>query len=124
MPAKVIDASALAALLFAEPEAESVLEQIEDGPLAAPRLLPYEIASVCLKKMRRHPKKRDMILSAYKLWDRIPIEWVDVPLEKAVLLAEQHSLTLYDATYVWLARAFGADLITLDQQVLKAFRHV
>jgi predicted nucleic acid-binding protein len=31
-------------------------------------------------------------------------------------LAEQIGLTWYDASYLWLARRTGAELVTLDQQ--------
>ena len=61
MPTKVVrvvDASAFAAILFGEPEAEEVVARLQGSRLAAPALLPYEIASVCLKKIRRHPDTR------------------------------------------------------------------
>lgn len=122
MPVKVIDASALAAFLFAEPEADRVLAQIEGHVLAAPKLLPFEMASVCLKKLRRYPKKRNTLLAAHALLDQMAIEQVDVPLGEAILLAEQKTVTIYDAVYVWLAQVLAADLVTLDRKVLKAFR--
>ena len=39
MPTKIVDASALEALAFGEPEAEAVAETLEDATLAAPSLL-------------------------------------------------------------------------------------
>jgi predicted nucleic acid-binding protein len=42
---KVVDASALAALLFAEPEADSIA-QLEGARLVAPSLLDFELANV------------------------------------------------------------------------------
>ena len=50
MAVKVVDASALAALLFDEPEAGAIADRLEDANLVAPALLGFEIASVCLKK--------------------------------------------------------------------------
>ena len=49
MAVKVVDASALAALLFDEPEAGAIADRLEDANLVAPALLGFEIASVCLK---------------------------------------------------------------------------
>jgi uncharacterized protein with PIN domain len=43
MAVKVVDASALAALLFGEPEAE----RLGNARLAAPALLGFELANVC-----------------------------------------------------------------------------
>jgi len=121
VPVKVIDASALAAVLFSEPEAERVLDEIGDHAIVAPALLPFEIASVCLKKLRRHPKKRKAILDAHALVGRLDIEMVDLSLNDAILLAERKALTLYDAVYIRLAQRLNAGLVTLDRQVRSAF---
>jgi hypothetical protein len=43
---KVVDASALAALLFAEPAAEAIAGGLEGARLAAPSLLDVELANV------------------------------------------------------------------------------
>jgi len=56
---KVVDASALAALLFAEPEAETIAERLEGARLAAPSLLYLEVANVCLTRIRRRPGQRE-----------------------------------------------------------------
>ena len=37
-----------------------------------------------------------------------------------VELALETGLTAYDASYLWLARQFGADLVTLDKALDKA----
>jgi predicted nucleic acid-binding protein len=66
MAVKVDDASALAALLFAEPEAEAVADQLEGSSLFAPTLLGYEIASVCLKKLRRDPMRQQCTIGGFR----------------------------------------------------------
>lgn len=63
---KVIDASALAALVFSEPEAGEVVNRLEGARLAAPSLLDFELANVCLTKMRREPGKRDAVRAAFR----------------------------------------------------------
>ncbi|HZT90151.1 MAG TPA: type II toxin-antitoxin system VapC family toxin [Stellaceae bacterium] len=35
-------------------------------------------------------------------------------------LAEAAGLTAYDASYLWLARALGAELVTLDRKLAAA----
>jgi len=117
---KVIDASALAAILFSEPEAAQVVSLLGNDTLVAPALLAFEMASVCLKKLRRYPKKRNAILAAYALGHQMDIEVVSVPLDSAIPLAEQKGLTLYDAVYVWLAKSLNAELMTLDKTMQKA----
>jgi predicted nucleic acid-binding protein len=71
---KVIDASALAALLFAEPGADNVAARMGDHRFAAPTLLRYEIASVCLKKIHIYPRQRQGLLQALSLFERMDLQ--------------------------------------------------
>ena len=117
MAVKVIDASAFAAILFGEPEAREVAERLGGSRLVAPALLPFEVASVCLKKIRRHPEIRQQMLDAYALRESVGVEEVEVTLDEVVTLAEQTSLTCYDAAYRLLATQLKADLVTLDERL-------
>jgi len=40
-----------------------------------------------------------------------------VDLPEAITLAERIGLTVYDASYLWLAEKLQAELITLDKQL-------
>ena len=117
---KVVDASALAALVFGEPDAEIMLAEMKGCVLAAPALLPFELANVCLKKMQRHPRQRESLLDAYKLLGEIDIELIDVEFSEVIVLAEKAALTAYDAAYLWLARILKVELITLDKRLARA----
>ncbi len=117
MAVKVIDASAFAAILFSEPEARDVAERLGGSRLVAPALLPFEVASVCLKKIRRHPEMRQQMLDAYERREAVGVEEVKVTLAEVVMLAEQTNLTCYDAAYLWLATRLKADLVTLDKRL-------
>ena len=117
---KIVDASALAALLFAEPEAEVIAERLEGARLAAPALLGFELANVCLTKMRRHPGERGRLRDAFRLADRLAVEMVAVDHGAALDLADATGLTAYDASYLWLARTLDGDLVTLDRKLAAA----
>lgn len=124
MPVKVVDASALAALLFGEPEAETVASQLENNTLAAPAVLPFEMASVCLKKLRRHPEQRDALFATYALMDRLTLEYFQVQFAEVIALAERSKLTVYDAAYLWLAQSLRAELVTLDSTLARAAKRI
>ena len=51
----VVDASAVAALIFGEPEAEVVSARLEGFDLAAPALLPFEVANVAVRNRPVEP---------------------------------------------------------------------
>ena len=116
----VVDASALAAILFGEPEGEAVAQFLAGSRLVAPALLAFELANVCLSKMRRQPQLREALFEAFQLRERMALEEAMVDAAGVVRLAAETGLTAYDASYLWLARELGADLITLDRQLAKA----
>jgi len=120
MPVKVVDASAVAALLFGEPEAEAVAMRLADARLVAPALLGFELANVCLVKSRRYPERRPALRAAFELRDRLAVEEVAVDHQGALDLAAATGLSAYDASYLWLARRLDAELVTLDKQLAKA----
>ena len=114
MDAAVVDASALGAILFNEPEGPALAQRLGGAALVAPGLLLYEIANVCVTKIRRHRHLRDNLFAAFALLERFDIEFVDVDHREVVALADRSGLTAYDASYLWLARRLDAALITLD----------
>jgi len=118
MPTKVVDACAVAALLFGEPEAQFVAEKLGDSHLVTPTLFYYELANICWKKIRRHPEKRDSLLEAHALVNRMEIEEAEVSIAEVLLLADQENLTVYDASYLWLSRRLGYELVTLDGDLI------
>ncbi len=120
MVAKVVDASAIAALLFAEPGADDVAAQLDGFRLVAPALLAFELANVCLVKGRRHPGQREAFAAAFRLRERIAIDMVAVDQDDVLELAVAADLTAYDASYLWPARRLGAELVTLDRRLARA----
>lgn len=117
---KVIDTSAVAALLFGEPEGEQAAALMDNCELAAPPLLQFELANVCLIKSRRHPDQRDKLISAFNLRKNLGIREIAVNPGEVVLLAEQTGLTAYDASYLWLARVLDAEIVTFDRKLREA----
>jgi predicted nucleic acid-binding protein len=120
VPVKVVDASALGALVFGEPRAQEVATLLTGSSLAAPALWRYEMGSVCLKKIRRYPGQREALLAGFALAEGLGIEEVEVPVPEVILLAERLRLTVYDAAYVWVARALRAELVTLDARLRRS----
>ena len=113
---KVIDASALAALVFDEPEGDLVAERIRDCELVAPTLLSFEMANICWVKARRNPEEREALLAAFRT-PGLVVETLDVDHQAVVELALRTGLTAYDANYLWLARDLSIELVTLDRQL-------
>jgi predicted nucleic acid-binding protein len=117
----VVDASALAAVMFDEPGSGALDARLADAEIHAPAILQFEIANVAWKKMQRTPAEGVAILTALRtVMDDSGITWVDVNLTDVVLVAKATGLTPYDASYLWLAGSLGADLVTLDTRLAAA----
>lgn len=120
MNVTVVDASAIAAVLFDEPEAAPVMASVGRS-LLAPGLLRYEMAGICATKLQREPKLAKSTLRRYRLFTGLDIEFAEPDWDALPLLARQWGLTAYDAAYLQLALKRRAPLVTLDVRLAKAY---
>lgn len=120
MSVTVVDASAIAAVLFDEPEAAPVMASVGSS-LLAPGLLRYEMASICATKLRNEPKYAKLTLQRYRLFNGLDIEFAEPDWDTLPLLARQWELSAYDATYLQLALKRKAPLVTLDARLAGAY---
>jgi predicted nucleic acid-binding protein len=117
---KVVDASAIVALLFDELTSDEIVPRLRHATLRAPNLIGFEVANASLKKIRAAPDERETLLEAFSFFDALSVTLEPVDLRAAIALAEQTKLSLYDASYLWLARALDAELVTLDEKLARA----
>ena len=120
----VVDASALAAVLFAEPAGALMQEKLRDTRLIAPALLPFELASIYAKKCRRYPKDVSLLQRQWQWLRALALDLHGVDFDAVVRLALQHRLTPYDASYLWLALDQNLPLATLDTQLEAAWKSI
>lgn len=121
--AKVLDASAFAAIAFQEPGEHDVRARILNCDLHAPSLIRFELANVCLKKIRKRRGDEALLLSQHQQSTLVAILEHKVDQEEVVGIANALNLSSYDASYLWLARELGVELVTLDERLKKAAVH-
>ena len=124
MPGKVIDASVLGALIFREPRMDEAASLIRGADLYAPTLLAYELTRIALKKALHYQEARDFLERALEVGLGMDIQWVEVPHVATLRLALATGLTTYDASYLYVADTLNATLVTFDQQLHAAGRHI
>ena len=118
---KVVDASAVAAMIFNEEQGPFVTDRLRDVRLLAPTLLHYELTNVCLTKLRRHPENREELLSQFELLYSFPLEYRTIDHRSVLELAHSRRLSADDASYLWLAQTMEAELVTLDRRLAAAY---
>ncbi len=120
MRVEVVDASAVAALYFGEPEAAAIADRLGDAQLIAPVLIRFEMSNIALKKIVRAPSTAPGVMDRLVAFLAGPLEICDVEHGEALSLAVRSRLTAYDASYLWLARHRHCGLVTLDRQLERA----
>lgn len=116
----VVDASALAAILFREPAFEGLVARLDGKRLCAPTLLPFELANICVTKSRRDAAQQPAFAAALALYADLDLDEQSINADDVAKLALSTGLSAYDASYLWLARQIGAELVTLDKALLRA----
>lgn len=120
MLAKVVDASVLAAFAFDEPRIQEARTLLRDAVLYEPALLLFELVNTAWKKARREPSRQEAVLQGLEIALSLPIRWVAVDPSAVFRLTMDTGLSAYDASYVYVSRAFRIPLVTFDKR-LEAF---
>jgi predicted nucleic acid-binding protein len=117
MADKIVDASALAALAFAEADAAEVIDEIDGHRLHAPALVIFELMNVAWKRSKKQPAATALFLKALNVLQDVGLRFRGIDQEQVVTLGLATGLTAYDAAYLWLSRALGMPLVTLDRKL-------
>jgi predicted nucleic acid-binding protein len=117
----VVDASLIAALLFAEAGQHDARERLVRCQPVAPDLLPYELANVAVNKLRRGHAE-DAVRASLADLPALGIELHPIDASAALDIAARHGLTAYDAAYLALAEHLCCPLYTFDRQLAEAAR--
>jgi predicted nucleic acid-binding protein len=120
----VVDASAIAELLLQTPAGRRVAAEIrtDASSLHVPALCDVEVAAVLRRALLSGRLDAERAAEAVQ-------DFLDLPLTRhghtrllPRILALRANFSAYDATYVALAEALGARLVTADQPLVRALR--
>ena len=123
----VLDCSVTMSWCFqdeARPETDALLERLRDDGAIVPQLWFWEVANVLNMAVRR--KRIDAVGASAQLavFATLPItpdpDGVTQAWRETLRLAQAEGLTVYDASYLELARRTGADLATTDSDLRAA----
>ena len=118
----VVDTSVILAVVLNEPTKSELVRLTTGAELIAPLSLHWEIGSALSAMIKR---KRITLLEALQAlleYQKIPIRFLDVPLDDTVRVVEQHQMYAYDAYFIVCARQQTCPLITLDGGLQTAAR--
>lgn len=122
-PLLVVDASVLAAVVFAEPSRDEAEARFRGWRLCAPGLIDFEIANVAVFKARKKVLGRDEVERALVAYSNLDLRRESVPPAVISQVATRYGLTAYDAAYLCVAEAVQAPLATFNAELAKAAEH-
>ncbi len=121
----VVDASAVIEVLLVTPASHVIERRMHraDGSLHAPQLLDIEVLQVLRRLCAQGVTSADRCREALDDLSDLPINRYGHESLVARIWALRHNMTAYDATYVALAEALDAPLITRDRRLAGAPGH-
>jgi predicted nucleic acid-binding protein len=120
----VVDTSAIIAVIANEPEKEALVELTTGADLIAPHSVHWEIGNAFSAMLRRERIKVEQAIQAVKLYQQIPIRFVDVELEETLKIANALGIYAYDAYLIRCALKYRAPLISLDRNLVNAAKEM
>ena len=120
----VVDTSAIIAVIANEPEKEALVELTTGADLIAPRSVHWEIGDAFSAMLRRERIKVEQAIQAVKLYQQIPIRFVDVEPEETLKIADALGIYAYDAYLIRCALKYRSPLISLDRNLVNAAKEM
>jgi len=117
----VIDAGVVvAALVDGGPTGDWAVRQLMAGSLAAPHLMPVEVANILRRACLAGDITDDVAALAHEDLQHLAVELVPYHPFAERVWELRGAVTAYDAWYVALAEALGAPMATLDARLTRA----
>jgi len=127
-----VDASVCARWMIPGEEHEAQAGRIRDDyaagliKLCAPTLLPFELLNTIWKGVERRLMEADVAISMCEAFIKIQPREVSLEIEdmrRALEIAVENHITVYDATYIATASKTKTTLIAADSRLLEVARH-
>ncbi len=115
-----IDTSALIAVIGNEKSKPKIIEVTKGCSLYAPVSVHWEIGNAFSAMIKRRQSTVELAKQALNVYRKIPVKFIDVPLEKALELSYAQNIYAYDAYLIQCAQQTSTSLLTLDNGLKRA----
>lgn len=120
----VVDASFVLSFLLPDEDDEGVTgffkDFIEEHTSAlAPRILEFEVMNGLKSAMMRKRISSQDVLNLVRKFEDLSINILAIDVREVLTFSIQEKLSVYDASYAWLARSRGCELMTHDKKLAK-----
>ena len=116
----VSDTSVIVAVIAGEPDRDRLIELTQGADLIAPPSLHWELGNALAAQIRRGRITLDGAEHFLRVYQTIPIQFVEVSLAAALEIAQARGIYAYDAYMIACAEKHRCPLLTLDRGLIRA----
>jgi len=113
----VIDTSALIAVILNEPEKKKIIQVTAGNTLVGPESIRWEMGNAFSAMFKQNRIGLRIAQEALRIFEVIPIRYLDVDFNKSLDLAHNNKIYAYDAYFLDCAIRHKFPLITLDRKM-------
>ncbi len=113
----IADTNTFLAVVFYEPERDSIIKLTVGHELIAPEVLPFEIGNALSAMLKRKKIATNEMLSAWSATQKIPVDLRAIDIAKALEISSNFHIYAYDAYFLVCALFLHAPLLTLDKKM-------
>jgi len=110
-----IDTSALIAVIGNEQSKHKIVEATKACSLCSPVSVHWEIGNAFSAMFKKRKIDIELAKQALAVYRKIPIKFIDVPLEKTLEITHTYNMYAYDAYLIQCAQQTSTSLLTLDK---------
>lgn len=113
----VIDTSALIAVIVGESDRDKIIEITRGNTLIGPGSIPWEIGNAFSAMFKRNRLSITEAQKGLKIFNSIPIRYIEPDFVKVLNLSKQTKMYAYDAYFIDCALRHKSPLLTLDKKL-------
>jgi len=119
-----IDTSALLAVIANEATKPKIIELTVGASLVAPISVHWEIGNAFSAMFKRNAISLERAEQALEIYRSIPIKFIDVPLERTLLITKTYNIYAYDAYLIQCSEKTSSPLLTLDKGLMNTAKQM
>jgi predicted nucleic acid-binding protein len=114
MVRRLVDASAIIAVIGEEPDGSKVIEITKGSIIVFPYVVQIEILNALTRMMRKKTITKEGMLKALHSFQQLPIEFMNIDSDRVIEIAWNYKIYAYEACYLEVAQRLNLSLITFD----------
>jgi len=116
----VVDTSVIISVVTNEHHKKKLIDITKETSLIAPESLHFEIGNAFSAMFKRNRISIETALKAIHSYEKIPIQFCSIDLEKSLQIANQLHIYAYDAYFIECAEKNRSPLLSIDDRLIEA----